>query len=102
MNQEYVRQQLYKRYIEPTKKVRNEYIGVEIEIPIVNLNKKAVDFEIIHTITDIFLKRFNFDATGIDDEGHIYSATNTENGDILSYDCSYNNLEFSFGNKTNT
>ena len=39
MNEEYVRQQLYKRYIEPTKKVRNECIGVEIEIPIVNLNK---------------------------------------------------------------
>ena len=101
MEKELVRQQLYKRYIEPTKKARKEYIGVEIEIPIINLNKKAVDFEIIHTITDRFISKFNFKATGIDDEGNIYSATNSENGDILSYDCSYNNLEFSFGKEKN-
>lgn len=101
MEQEYVRQQLYKRYIEPTKKARKKYIGVEIEIPIVNLNKKAVDFEIIHNITGVFIEKFNFEATGIDDEGNIYSATNSTNGDILSYDCSYNNLEFSFGKEKN-
>lgn len=101
MEQEYVRQQLYKRYIEPTKKPRKEYIGVEIEIPIVNLNKEAVDFEIVHSITDIFLSKFNFESTCIDDEGNVYSAVNSENGDILSYDCSYNNLEFSFGKEKN-
>lgn len=101
MEREYVRQQLYKRYIEPTKKARKKYIGVEMEIPIVNLDKKAVDFEIIHNITDVFLGKFNFEATGIDDEGNIYSATNSTNGDILSYDCSYNNLEFSFGKEKN-
>lgn len=101
MEREYVRQQLYKRYIEPTKKARKKYIGVEIEIPIVNLDKKAVDFEIIHNITDVFIEKFNFEATGIDDEGNIYSATNSTNGDILSYDCSYNNLEFSFGKEKN-
>lgn len=59
MELEFIRQQLYKKYIEPTKKTRNEYIGVEIEIPIVNLNKKAVDFEIIHTITDSFINNTN-------------------------------------------
>lgn len=101
MDQEYVRQQLYKRYIEPTKKERKEYIGVEIEIPIINLSKEAVDFEIIHSITDSFLKKYNFEVTGIDDEGNIYSALNNTNGDILSYDCSYNNLEFSFGREKN-
>lgn len=101
MELEFIRQQLYKRYIEPTKKTRNEYIGVEIEIPIVNLNKQAVDFEIIHTITDSFINKFNFEASGIDDEGNIYSAINSSNGDILSYDCSYNNLEFSFGKEKN-
>ena len=29
-----------------------------------------------------------------DEEGHIYSAVNHENGDVFSYDCSYNNMEF--------
>lgn len=90
-------QKLRERYIEPTKRARKDYVGVEIEMPIVNLNKEAVDFKIVHSLTDAFIKRFNFKPSGIDDKGNIYSAENKENGDILSYDCSYNNLELSFG-----
>lgn len=97
MELQLVREQLYKRYIEPTKGARKKYIGVEIEMPIVNLAKKAVDFDVVHTITDSFIKHFKFDVSGTDDEGKIYSASSPVNGDILSYDCSYNNLELSFG-----
>lgn len=97
MQPELIRKYLYQKYIEPTKKKRQGYIGVEIEMPIINLKKEAVDFNIVHTITDRFIENFNFDVTGRDDEGNIYSATNNKNGDILSYDCSYNNLELSFG-----
>lgn len=92
---------LYQKYIEPTKRKRTEYIGVEIEIPILNLDKKAVNFEIVHKITDLFINNFSFKISGTDDDGNIYSATNNINGDILSYDCSYNNLEFSFGKELN-
>lgn len=92
MELQHIRQQLYKRYIEPTKKKREKYIGVEIEMPVVNLSKKAVDFKIIHTLTDRFISHFNFDVLGTDDEGNIFSAQSPNNGDILSYDCSYNNL----------
>lgn len=88
---------LYKKYIEPTKKQREKFIGVEIEIPIVNLDKKAVDFDAVHSITKAFIEYFNFEVAGRDEDGNIYSASNSENGDILSYDCSYNNLELSFG-----
>lgn len=101
MEREFIRNQLYKRYIEPTKKERKEYIGVEIEVPIINLEKKAVDFETVHRITHRFIKQFDFTATGIDDNGNINSATTSLNGDILSYDCSYNNLELSFGKENN-
>ena len=88
---------LYRRYIEPTRHWRQDYIGVEIEMPIVNLNKEAVDFDVIHRLTHKFIERFGFKAAGIDDQGNIYSAQSPKNGDILSYDCSYNNLELSFG-----
>lgn len=44
MELELIRQQLRKRYIEPTKVKREKYIGVEIEMTIVNLSKNAVDF----------------------------------------------------------
>ena len=96
-----LRQHLSQKYIEPTKKKRGEYIGVEIEMSIVNLSKKAVDFEVIHEITKRFISHFKFAVAGTDDEENIFSAQNAVNGDILSYDCSYNNLELSFGKEQN-
>lgn len=101
MELQLIREQLYKRYIEPTKKQRKKYIGIEFEMPIVNLTNKAVDFSIVHTVTNVFIKHFNFTVSGLDAEGNIFSTTNILNGDILSYDCSYNNLELSFGKEQN-
>jgi len=97
MTKEQVTELIYNRYIKPTENKKESFIGVEIEMPIVNLERKAVDFEIVHKLTGEFLKEFNFIPTGIDEQGHIYSALNKENGDVFSYDCSYNNMEFSFG-----
>lgn len=101
MELQLIRQQLHRRYIEPTKAKREKYIGVEIEMPIVNLSKNAVDFEVIHEITRRFISNFQFIIVGVDDEGNIFSAQSPANGDILSYDCSYNNLELSFGREQN-
>ena len=88
---------LYDRYIKPTENKDGSFIGVEIEMPVVNLCHKAVNFDIVHKLTELFLKEFDFIPTGIDEQGHIYSALNKANGDVFSYDCSYNNMEFSFG-----
>lgn len=41
MDLQFIREQLYRRYIEPTKKKRRKYIGVEFEMPIVNLSDQA-------------------------------------------------------------
>ncbi len=92
---------LYDRYIKPTVGNKNNFIGVEIEMPILNLNKDAVDFSLIHGIADDFIKHFGFCVVGVDDNGDVYSAESKENGDIMSFDCSYNNLELSFGKATN-
>ena len=101
MDRELIREALYNKYIEPTKKLRENYIGIEIEMPILNMNKEAVDFLIIHEMTKKFMNHFGFEAIGIDEDGNVYSAQNNKNGDILSYDCSYNNLELSFGVEKN-
>ena len=101
MTREEVFSCLYDRFIRPTEQKKERYIGVEIEMPIVNLHHKAVDFDVVHQLTAAFLKEFGFAATGFDEEGHVYSAVNHRNGDIFSYDCSYNNLEFSFGKEKN-
>lgn len=97
MKDEIVKERLYQKYIEPTKREREKYIGIEIEMPIVNLNRKAVDFAVVHQITAKFMEHFGFQTAGRDDEGNVYAASCPSNGDILSYDCSYNNLELSLG-----
>ncbi len=97
MTKTYIRKKLYEKYILPTEKNHGKFIGVEIEMPIVNLNRQAVDFDVVHMLTKEFCAHFGFFVTGIDDEGNTYSAEKRETGDILSYDCSYNNLELSFG-----
>ena len=101
MNTEEFKQLLFDRFIKPTINNQNNYIGVEIEMPIINLDKKPVNFEIVHNITEKFIEHFDFLPVGIDEDGNIYSAKSSQNSDILSYDCSYNNLELSFGKEEN-
>ena len=92
-----IRNKLYKEFIEPTKQRKN-FIGIEIEVPIFNLNKKPVDFDIVHKITDNFKKEFSdFSPNGIDYDGNTFSLKNPNNSDIVCYDCSYNNIEFAMG-----
>ena len=92
-----IRDKLYKEFIEPTKEKKN-FIGIEIEVPIINLNKEPVDFEIVHKITGKFQKEFSsFSPNGIDYDGNTFSLKNSDNSDIVCYDCSYNNIEFAMG-----
>lgn len=88
---------IYKRYIIPTKRERTKLVGLEFELPIVNRKKEPVDFKIVHKVTDAFIQQFSFDRISRDDDGFIYSAIDPKTGDGLSFDCSYNTLEFSFG-----
>lgn len=101
MNTDEVKQLLFDRFIKPTINNQNNYIGVEIEMPILNLDRKPVNFEIVYNITEKFIEHFDFLPVGIDEDGNIYSAKSSQNSDILSYDCSYNNLELSFGKEDN-
>jgi gamma-glutamylcysteine synthetase len=101
IKEEDVKEALYKKYIEPTKHKKGKYIGIEIEMPIINLAKAPVEFENVHKVTEAFIDKFNFDEINCDDEGNIYNAGDSKTGDILSYDCSYNNLELSLGKGNN-
>ncbi|MBR1524641.1 MAG: hypothetical protein IJ641_09345, partial [Lachnospiraceae bacterium] len=51
---------LYDKYIAPTKKEKEEYIGVEIEMPILNLARESVDFANVHRVTEKFMEKFSF------------------------------------------
>lgn len=101
MNQEVIDKAIYDKYIEPTKEKRSRCIGVEIEMPVVNLNKEPVNEEIIFEMSGAFLKRFEFEAVGFDVHGNVNSMLDKVTGDDLSFDCSYSNLELSFGKADN-
>ena len=92
-----VRQAIYDKYIAPTKKERPDYIGVEIEMPVVNLSGQPVDEAVSIKTAENFIKNFGFIESGKDSNGSITSAKHEETGDILSFDCCYSNLELSFG-----
>lgn len=97
MERSLVKQQLYEKYIRPTERERDFYIGIEIEMPVVNLSGGAADFPAVWAAAAAFRERFGFREEKWDENGVCYSATNPETGDNVSFDCSYNNLELSLG-----
>ena len=101
MKRDEIKKLLYKRYIEPTKLKRDVFAGIEIELPIINLNKKAVDFKLIHELTIKFKNHFNFKIKNKDENGVICAIENPITNDIYTYDCSYNTIEISFGKEKN-
>lgn len=101
MNQEVIDKAIYDKYIKPTKAERSRCIGIEIEMPVVNLNKAPVEESIIFEMSKTFRERFGFDAIGYDVYGNVNSMLDKVTGDDLSFDCSYSNLELSLGKGEN-
>lgn len=91
---------IYERYIVPSKRKRTKLAGLEFELPVVNHKKLPVDFSVVHKVTDAFVRKFSFDKVCRDDDGFIYAAMEENTGDGISFDCSYNTLEFSFGTES--
>ena len=57
---ENIRNAIYDKYIAPTKKKRPDYIGVEIEMPVVNLYGKPVDEAVSINVAEKFTDHFGF------------------------------------------
>ena len=91
---------IYDRYIAKTKRTPTQTVGLEFELPIINLKNEPVDFSVVHEVTEKFVSHFPFTEISRDDDGFIYSASEPLTGDNLSFDCSYNTLEFSFGKES--
>lgn len=85
------------RYISPLQRPRRDLVGIEFEFPVVHLGNRPVDFDVMQDMTKAFITKFHFERLKKDDDGRIFDAQKTENGDALSFDCSFNTVEFSFG-----
>ena len=97
MTREEIKQSLYEKYIRPTENKTERYIGVEIEMPVVNLSGQATDYAVAQAAEKKAIEHFGFRPVAFDDNGICYSAVREDNGDNISFDCAYNNLELSMG-----
>lgn len=97
MDNDTLNKALYDKYIAPTERQRTASIGVEIEMPVVNLSGEAVETDVVLSVSSDFRKEFSFEAEGRDDDGCVNSMSDRKSGDNLSFDCCYSNLELSLG-----
>lgn len=73
----------------------SEYIGVEIELPLVNMNDNhLVDVKIVQNLFKK-LKELDFVPNNYDNDGNIISLKNINNYDTISLEYSFNTLEIS-------
>ncbi|MBR4224202.1 MAG: glutamylcysteine synthetase [Oscillospiraceae bacterium] len=91
---------LYAKYIEPCSKKRESYIGVEIEMPVLDMSHIPADPQKIIAVMGSAIDAFGFKEQYRDVDGNVISAQEEKAGDIISFDCSYTNLELSFGRAT--
>lgn len=97
MVREEIKRHLYEKYIRPTEHSIQRLIGVEIEMPVVNLSGGATDYAVAQGAARRAMEHFGFVPEKFDDNGVCFSATEPKTGDNLSFDCAYNNLELSLG-----
>ncbi len=84
---------IYDRFIAPFKNKKIGNIGVELEYPLINLDKKTVD----EKFAIGYLKQLadeGFTVEDYDTFGNPAFVVNKD-GDVISFDNSYNNIEFS-------
>ena len=88
---------IWNKYIQPTERKTGAHVGVELEFPLVNLSRRPVNVPAVQEVVKGFAERFQFTKQTRDDNGNLYSLTEPVTGDNLSFDCSFNTLELSFG-----
>ena len=88
---------IFDRFIAPLQKPRANYIGIEIEMPIVNLNGEKTDKTAGIAAVKKAIEHFGFTPQKFDDDGVCHEAVCPDTCDIFSFDCSYNNFEIALG-----
>lgn len=92
-----IKELIFDNYIAPMKDKKGTYVGVEIELPIVNLKGEATDHDTARKAFNKAVEKLGLTGTKFDAKGNCHEAKDEKTGDLFSFDCSYNNLELSFG-----
>lgn len=88
---------IYNNFITPLQKPRASYIGIEIEMPIVNLSGEKTEKYVCIDAVEKAISHFGFTPQKFDDNGVCHEAVCEDTSDVFSFDCSYNNFEISLG-----
>ena len=87
------KERIYEKYFSKLK--NSEYVGVEIELPIINLKEPCiVEKVVIQELFKSFLE-LDFVINNTDNEKNVISIKNPNNGDTISLEYSYNTIELS-------
>ena len=88
---------LKKRYLENIKENPDLFIGVELEFPIVNLEGKATDGEVVKDLFRYLPLVLGFTIEKVDDFGNPIQLFDPVSQDTILFEVSYTTIEFAFG-----
>ncbi|MBQ4516680.1 MAG: hypothetical protein II978_07815 [Clostridia bacterium] len=81
-------------FIKPFCAKDRKNIGIELEFPLLNLKKAPVEHSVALGLLEYMIKNHSFRVAETDSRGKLAFIINKD-GDVLSFDNSYNNFEFS-------
>lgn len=85
---------VYSRFCKPFN-IEKHYVAVELEFPIINLEKKPNNPAIHRQLMAFLVNRHGFEPSAMDDGNTHVIAVRSSSGDIIQFEFTYNTLEFS-------
>ena len=88
---------LKKRYLKNIKENPDLFIGIELEFPIVNLEGKATDGEVVKDLFQYLPSVLGFTIEKVDDFGNPIQLFDPVSQDTILFEVAYTTIEFAFG-----
>lgn len=88
---------LKKRYLKNIKENPDLFIGIELEFPIVNLDGKATDGEVVKDLFRYLPSVVGFTIEKVDDFGNPIQLLDPVSQDTILFEVAYTTIEFAFG-----
>ena len=88
---------LKKRYLKNIKENSDLFIGIELEYPIVNLEGKATDGEVVKNLFRYLPSVLGFTIEKVDDFGNPIQLLDPVSQDTILFEVAYTTIEFAFG-----
>ncbi|MFM9320329.1 gamma-glutamylcysteine synthetase [Streptococcus sp. ST16] len=88
---------LKKRYLENIKEKPDLFVGIELEYPVINLEGKASDIEVVKDLFRYLPSVLGFTIEKVDDFGNPIQLLDPVSQDTVLFEVSYTTIEFAFG-----